>query len=208
MRFIIVIIMFPFLVSPQVKHLFYAVDSLSKYMAVKQYNEINDLYAVDSIYLHAKTQLNGDLSETFLSLTFAAIPYNNVPIRLPVIHLILNFPLMCSADSIYRLKNHNLPARLYFDTPDDNYGDRDKNAHFFGSAFISYSSRVFDLGDLIGYFVEVFEESFEVQNQVDPRDIQANQLGNLFGKIIKKHKNVMPSQILILKTLYQIRMNL
>ena len=208
MKFIIVIILFPFIVSPQVKHLFYAVDSLSKYMAVKQYNEINDLYAVDSIFLNAKDLLNGDLSEAFLSLTFAAVPYNKIPIKLPAIHLILNFPLMCSADSVFKLKNHNLPALLYFDTPDDSYGDIDKNAHFFGSAFISYSSRVFDLGNLIGYFVEVFEESFEVQNQVDPRDIQANQLGNLFGRIIKKHKNVMPSQVLILKTLYQIRMNL
>ena len=208
MKCIIVIILFPFLVSSQVKHLFYAVDSLSKYIAAKEYNQINDLYAVDSIYLHAKAQLKGDLSETFLSLTFAAVPFNNVPIKLPLIHLILNFPLMSSIDSVFKLKNHNLPARLYFDTPYDDYGDRDKNAHFFGSAFISYSSKVIDLGDLIGYFVEVFEESFEVQNQVDPRDIQANQLGNLFGKIIKKHKNVMPSQVLILKTLYQIRMNL
>ncbi|MDR3667573.1 MAG: hypothetical protein P4L35_12085 [Ignavibacteriaceae bacterium] len=208
MKFIIIIILIPFLASPQVKHLFYAVDSLTKYMAVKQYNEINDLYAVDSLYLHAKAQLKGDLSEAFLSLTFAAIPYNNVPIKLPLLHVILNFPLMCSADSIYKIKNHNLPARLFFDTPADTFGDRDKNAHFFGSAFISYSSKVFDLGDLIGYFVEVFEESFEVQNQIDPRDIQANQLGNLFGKIIKKHPNVMPSQVLILKTLYQIRMNL
>jgi hypothetical protein len=120
----------------------------------------------------------------------------------------INFPLISSADSIFKLKDKNLPARLYFDTPEDDFGDRDKNAHFFGSAFISYSSSIVDLGDLIGYFVEVFEESFEVQNQVDPRDIQANQLGNLFGKIIKKHKNVLPSQVLILKTLYQIRMNL
>jgi hypothetical protein len=208
LRFILLIILFPFLVSPQVRHLFYAVDSLSKYLAVKQHNEINDLYAVDSIYLHAKDQLKGDISETFLSLTFAAVPYNNVPIRLPVIHLMLNFPLISSADSIFKLKDHNLPTRLFFDTPEDDFGDKDKIAHFFGSAFISYSSNIVDLGDLIGYFVEVFEESFEVQNQVDPRDIQANQLGKLFGKIVKKHKNVLPSQVLILKSLYHIRMNL
>lgn len=208
MKYTLLIILFPFLVSSQVSHLFYAVDSISKFIAADEYNEINDLYAVDSIYLHAKDQLKGDLSETFLSLTFAAVPYNIVPIRLPVIHLMLNFPLISSADSIFKLKNHNLPALLFFDTPEDNFGDKDKIAHFFGSAFISYSSNIFDLGDLIGYFVEVFEESFEVQNQVDPRDIQANQLGNLFGKIIKKHKNVMPSQVLILKSLYQIRINL
>ena len=152
--------------------------------------------------------MQGDLSETFLSLTFAAIPYNHVPIRFPGIHILWDFPLISSADSIFNLKNNNLPSQLYFDTPNDSYGDIDKNAHFFGSAFISYSSNIFDLGDLIGYFVEVFEESFEVQNQVDPRDIQANQLGKLFGKIIKKHKDVLPSQVLILKSLYQIRINL
>ncbi len=90
--------------------------------------------------------------------------------------------------------------------PDE--GDKDKNAHFFGSAFISYSSNIFDLGDVIGYFVEVFEESFEVQNQVDPRDMEANSLGQIFGRIIKKHKNVLPSQVIILKTLYHIRINL
>jgi hypothetical protein len=207
-KFIIVIILFPFLASPQVKHLFNAVDTISKFIAANEFNEISDIYAVDSLYLHAKHQLKGDLSETFLSLTFAAIPYNNVPIRLPVIHIMINFPLLSSADSIFKLKNHNLPARLFYDTPDDNFGDKDKIAHFFGSAFISYSSSIFDLGDLIGYFVEVFEESFEVQNQIDPRDIQANQLGNIFGRIIKKHKNVMPSQVLILKSLYQIRINL
>jgi hypothetical protein len=208
LKYSLLIILFPFLVSSQVRHLFYDVDSLSKYIASKKYNELNDLYAVDSLYLHAKQQLNNDLSASFLSLTFAAIPYNVVPIRLPVIHLILNFRLLSSADSIFKLKNHNLPSLLFFDTPEDDFGDKDKIAHFFGSAFISYSSNIFDLGDLIGYFVEVFEESFEVQNQIDPRDIQANKLGNLFGKIIKKHKNVLPSQVLILKSLYHIRINL
>jgi hypothetical protein len=208
LKLVLIIILLPVLVFPQVKHLFCAVDSLSKYIAVKKYNELNDLYAVDSIYLHAKDQLKGDLSETLLSLTFATVPYNIVPIRLPVIHIKIYLPLISSADSIFKLKNHNLPTRLYFDSPDGNFGDRDKNAHFFGSAFVSYSSNIFDLGDLIGYFVEVFEESFEAQNKVDPRDMQTNLLGNLFGKIIKKHKNVLPSQVLILKSLYQIRMNL
>ena len=208
MKLVLITILFPFIVLPQVKHLFYAVDSISKYIAVKKYNEINDLYAVDSIYLHAKEQMKDDISETFLSLTFAAVPYNIVPIRLPLFNIKLYLHLISSADSIFKLKNKNLPTKLYFDTPKGDFGDRDKTAHFFGSAFVSYSSNIFDLGNLIGYFVEVFEESFEVQNKVDPRDMQANQLGNLFGKIIKKHKNVLPSQVLILKSLYQIRMNL
>jgi hypothetical protein len=189
-----------------VQHLFYPVDSISKQIAYNNYHTAEDLFAVDSIYIHARNLNKGDIPETFLSLCFAVIPYNKVPIRLPVIHTLVVYRLISSADSIFKLKNKRLPSHLFFDTPKE--GDNDKNAHFFGSAFISYSSNIIDLGDLIGYFVEVFEESFEVQNQIDPRDIQANQLGNLFGKIIKKHNNVLPSQVLILKSLYQIRMNL
>lgn len=206
MRLIFLIILFPFLVRPQVQHLFYPVDSISKQIAYNNYHTAEDLFAVDSIYIHARNLNKGDLPETFLSLCFAVIPYNKVPIRLPVIHTLVVYRLISSADSIFKLKNKRLPSHLFFDTPKE--GDNDKNAHFFGSAFISYSSNIIDLGDLIGYFVEVFEESFEVQNMVDPRDMEANTLGQIFGRIIKKHKNVMPSQVMILKTLYHIRMNL
>jgi hypothetical protein len=182
------------------------VDSISKQIAARQFNETNDLFAVDSIYISARDLNKGDLTETFLSLAFAVIPYNKVPIRLPLIHTLVIFTLISSFDSTFKLKNKNLPSLLFYDTPQE--GDKDKNAHFFGSAFISYSSNIVDLGDLIGYFVEVFEASFEVQNQVDPRDMEANVLGQIFGRIIKKHKNVLPSQVMILKTLYHIRMNL
>jgi hypothetical protein len=208
LRFTFLVILFPILVFPQARHLFNAVDSISKQIAERNYKEINDLFAVDSIYIHARNILDGDNSETFLSLTFAAIPYNNVPIRIPLINTLVNIRLICSVDSIYKLKNKKLPSRLFFDTPGGSFGDKDKIAHFFGSAFLSYSTNLFDLADLFGYFVEVFEESFEVQNKVDPRDMEANSLGQLFGQIIKKNKNVMPSQILILKTLYQVRINL
>jgi len=186
--------------------LFYAVDSISKQIASRQLYDTEDLFAVDSMFIHARDLNKGDIPETFLSLCFAVIPYNKVPIRAPLIHTLIVFPLISSVDSIFRLKNKKLPSHLFFDTPKE--GDNDKNAHFFGSAFISYSSNILDLGDLIGYFVEVFEESFEVQNQVDPRDMEANVLGQTFGRIIKKHKAVLPSQVMILKTLYHIRMNL
>jgi hypothetical protein len=205
-RFIILIILFPFLVKPQVQHLFYAVDSISKQIAYNDYNVTEDLFKVDSMYIHARDLNKDDLPETFLSLCFAVIPYNKVPIRLPVIHILVVYRLPSSVDSIFRLKNKQLPSNLFFDTPRE--GDKDKNAHFFGSAFISYSSNIFDLGDVIGYFVEVFEASFEVQNEVDPRDMEANTLGQIFGRIIKTHKNVLPSQVMILKTLYHIRINL
>jgi len=83
----------------------------------------------------------------------------------------------------------------------NNYGDKDKLAHFFGSAFLSYSSNYFDLGNAIGYLVEVFEESFKVQSSIDERDLITNKLGNLFGTVLKQNKNILPSQIIILRTL-------
>ena len=67
--------------------------------------------------------------------------------------------------------------------PEIDYGDKDKLAHFFGSAFLSYESTIFDLGKLIGYFVEAFEESFKVQSTVDLRDLDVNEYGRLFGTL-------------------------
>jgi hypothetical protein len=146
-------------------------------------------------------QENFDYSEALLALTFAAIPYREVPIQIPVIKLTLNYPLISASDSIFNLKNENVPENLFYDTPQDKYGDKDKLAHFFGSAYISFSSHIFDLGNPIGYFVEVFEESFKVQSTIDERDLITNELGNLFGKLLKKNKNIFPSQVLILRTL-------
>ncbi len=117
MRLLILFILFPFLAIPQVQHLFYAVDSISKQIASRQLDVENDLFAVDSIYLHARDLNKGDLPETFLSLTFAVIPYNKVPIRVPLIHTLLIYRLISSADSIFKLKNKRLPSKLYFDTP-------------------------------------------------------------------------------------------
>ena len=110
-------------------------------------------------------------------------------------------------DSLFNLKNKYLPKYIFWDTPQNDFGDKDKLSHFFGSAFISYSSNIFDFVDLIGYFVEVFEENFKLQSTIDKRDMMANTLGNIFGKMLKENKNILPSQILITRTLSHFRFN-
>lgn len=203
--FICITLILASIVPAQQSQLSKAVNSISEFIASEEFVEIRkssgDLSAVDSIYLKAFEINCNDYGETLLSLMFATVPYREVPIVLPVINTIVYYPLISADEDIFNKKNNNLPRYLFLDTPDNNYGDLDKLAHFFGSAFLSYESNIFDLGELIGYFVEAFEENFKVQSSVDYRDIDVNYYGRLFGKLLKENKNLLPSQILLLRSI-------
>ena len=209
---LILFISVAFLSFPQQSKLSKSVNFISEYIASRSFltlkKEIGDLKTVDSIFIQSCNHSNKDFSEALLALTFATVPYKEVPIQIPLLKVIVNYPLISASDSIFLLKNENLPRYIFFDSPADNYGDKDKLAHFFGSAYISYASNIFDLGDPIGYFVEVFEESFKVQSTIDERDLITNNLGNTFGKLLKQNKNILPSQIIILRTLSNFSYNI
>jgi len=169
---------------------------------------VGDLAAADSIFVEAITFTNGNLSNALLALMFATVPYREVPIQIPLINTIVNYPLTSADEETFLKKNENLPRYLFFDSPQNDYGDKDKLAHFFGSAFLSYESNIFDLGKLIGYFVEAFEESFKVQSNVDLRDLDVNDYGRLFGNFLKDDKQILPSQIFLLRSLRFFRVTL
>ena len=189
---------------PQQSKLSKGVNYISSFIASEHFEELkatqNDLALADSIFRRAVNFYDYDIDEALLALTFACVPYNKIPIVIPLLHVTVYYPLTSADDSTYKLKNDNLPRYFFYDTPNNNYGDKDKLAHFFGSAYISYSSNIFDLGDLIGYFVENFEETFKVQSSIDERDLRTNKLGNIFGKILKKNEKALPSQVLIVPT--------
>jgi hypothetical protein len=203
--FICIILILTTTLSAQQSKLSRAVNSISEYIASENFillkKKYGDLIAVDSIYKFALQANNHDYSETLLSLTFATVPNRQVPIQTPLLKIQLNYPLISAEEEIFYRKNKNLPRYLFIDTPLNEYADLDKLAHFFGSAFLSYSLNIFDLGGLIGYFVEVFEENFKVQSKIDLRDIEVNYFGRIYGKILKKNKNTLPSQILLLRSL-------
>jgi hypothetical protein len=192
-------------IFPQQSKLSKTVNYLSDFIASDYFVELketnSDLALVDSIYLRATAFTKKDYGEALLAITFTTIPYNKVPIVVPLIKEIIYYPLVSAEDSIYNLKNKNLPRFLFFDTPNTKQGDIDKLAHFFGNAFISYSENIFDLSSLIGYFVESFEESFKVQSKIDYRDLDVNWYGDLFGKLLKDNKKLLPSQIMLLRSL-------
>lgn len=182
------------------------VNSISEYIAAFEYcNDENDLQIVDSVFNYALRITNNDAPEALLALTFACIPYREVPIQIPLIGSIVNYPLISADEKTFLKKNEKLPRYLFFDSPQNDYGDKDKCAHFFGSAYLMNGSSIFDLGNLIGYFVEVFEAEFKVQSSIDVRDMQTNKLGQIFGSLLRKNDRVRPSHVLIQPTLFYIR---
>ncbi len=190
---------------PQQSKLSKAVNYLSGFIASEYFNELksnnSDLALVDTIYLRAINYFEGDYSESLLALTFTTVPYNEVPIVSPILKNVFYYPLTSASDSIFLKKNEQLPRYLFYDSPANEHGDVDKQTHFYGSAFISYSITLFDLGNLIGYFVEAFEEDFKVQSVMDKRDMDVNWYGKLFGEALDIEPNTLPSQVMVIRSL-------
>lgn len=194
---------------PQQSIISKGVNYLSEFIASDYYLELrktnNDLALVDSIYCRAIEFYKQDYQEALLALTFTTIPYQKVPLVIPFIKLRIYYPLISASDSIANLKNQNLPSRLFYDSPDNDYGDKDKLAHFFGNAFIGYAENVLKLADVFGYFVEAFEEDFKAQSEVDFRDVDVNWYGVLFGDMLETNKDILPSQIMIIRSIRYLR---
>lgn len=202
--FILLNFLFVFNLYAQQSKISKSVNLISEFIASEEFVTLKStkghLASVDSIYKYALKINNFDYNETLLSLMFATIPYRKVPIQFPLLNLILYYPLISADEKTFYKKNQNLPRYFFYDSPNNDYGDLDKLAHFFGSAFLSYSSNIFDIGFLIGYFVEVFEEIFKVQSTIDYRDIDVNFYGNLFGKLLQNNNVILPSQIILFRT--------
>ncbi|MGE5402075.1 MAG: hypothetical protein ACM3S2_16885 [Ignavibacteriales bacterium] len=201
LRYILIIFLFPACLNAQVTKLGHAVDSLSRFIASDYFKGLkantNDLALTDTLYNRALQFWDNDIQDALLSLTFATVPYKYIPMVLPLIKLRINVPIFSANDSVFALKNKHLPKELFYNSPQDQFGDQDKLAHFFGSAYLGYISRIFDFTKIIGIFVEDFEKAFYVQSAVDPRDLAADELGEFFGKALRKNKNLSPSGTLV-----------
>lgn len=166
-------------------------------------NTCDDLSLVDSIYLKALEISGCDISENLLALTFATLPFDKMVVGIPVFNSTANLQLQEVDSILFKTKNANLPAQFFFDSPPN--GDRDKSAHFFGNAFLSYNISVFNISKILGIFVELFEESFLVSGGLDSRDLTVNYLGEFFGKMLNKNNKLLPSEVLSLYSLMHIK---
>lgn len=179
--------------------LFYLSDYISSENFVKYKIKNNDLALVDSLFTQGLKFFDGNISEALLCLTFTCLPFNHIEIKF--FNSKLRLPLPSPPKKVFDLRLNNLPAHLFFNSPQNDFGDKDKLSHFFGNAFLRYNFSPFNFSKFMGIFVETTEQNFFANGGFDYRDLIANHLGELFAEMLKKDKNAKPSKALLI---YQI----
>ncbi len=150
---------------------------------------------LDSIFNYSLELSNGNISDALLFCSVGTVPYSDFSIKIPL----LNFPIKVFifnqiSELDFEKMIRNLPRKIFVDSPQDDFGDKDKITHIFSSAFWSYvinENAAYALSTLI----EHFEEGFKIQSIVDKRDLAANQIGIKFGSILTE-RLIMPSEII------------
>ncbi len=186
--------------------LFYITDYIASQEFIDLKATNSDLQLVDSIYEKALHFFEGDYSETFLCLTFATIPFEHIKFRLPVVGSQINIPLPSPRKSKFEARTKNLPKNLFIDSPQNDFGDKDKLSHFFGNAFLSYNFGWFNFSKFMGIFVEKVEDGFFIEGQYDIKDLIINNYGEAFGKAVKNNPDIKPSNILKIYELKYLRL--
>ena len=174
------------------------VNYISKIIAEQKYSSktYNDHELLNLIYTDALNYYNGDISEALLALTFATLPFNKMPVTIPLLDLKLDLRLPSVNQKLFETKRDNIPGNIFFDSPNSRYGDKDKIAHFFGNAFLAYNVSLFNLSKFLGFIVEMFESVFKVSGMIDYRDLAANNLGEFFGNSLRNNENLKVSDFL------------
>ena len=174
------------------------VKYISVIIAEQKYSpkKYNDHEILNLIYEDALKYYDGDISETLLALTFATLPFNKMPLTIPLVNLKLDLRLPSVDQKLFELKRDNIPGKIFFDSPITLYGDKDKISHFFGNAFLAYNVSLFNLSKFLGFIVEMFESVFKVSGMIDYRDLVANNLGEYFGHSLRINENLKVSDFL------------
>ena len=183
--------------------------SLSYFIASEEFKKLsetkNDFELIDSLFLRSVEFFEMNYSDALLAISFATLPFKNMPLKAPVFNFRISIPLPSVSDSVFHVKVDHLPKNVFYDTPAGAFGDKDKLAHFFGNAFLSYNFNLVDIAGFAGIFVELFEESFKVAGGMSSRDLTANVLGEVFGNALQNNKSILPSQVLKLYLLTELK---
>lgn len=158
--------------------------------------KLGDLLAVNEIYRRALEVTDGDVTEALFISTLATMEHRKVEMRIPLLGISIYLPLTSEAESTFRTRVSQLPSHFYADSPRGEAGDRDKLQHFFGSAFLAYSSRSRGLANLVGDFVEWAEDELIIDGASDARDQRANLQGIEFGLALGDWPLALPTEFL------------
>ncbi len=86
------------------------------------------------------------------------------------------------------------PLTIFPDSPPDEFGDKDKLQHFFGSAFLAYLFGSSAPAERVGDFIEWGEDAFVVDGSYDLRDLEANGRGRRFAARLREDREALPSR--------------
>ena len=198
--FILIFAVTPSRLLPQSSTTGKNVVGLTKYIAGSESfmapHKVSEIDLVDSIYLNALRITGGQISSALAACTWTCLTVRSATIISPIFRTPFVIPFISAEDSIFREKNRRLPKYLFPDTPTSSFGDVDKLAHFFGTAYIEFNSFIPGVTEFFGWFIEVFEESFKLDSKISYRDIKVNSLGIKFGNGLKKKNDLLPSEFL------------
>lgn len=156
-----------------------------------------DLRAVDAIYQKSLRVAEFNVGRGLLIAMMAVLEHQQIHVRMPIVKSV-ELPLSFEDDTLFAQRVRSLPKSLYPDSPDSEYGDKDKLQHFFASAYLAYASESTDIARGAGNVVEWGEAKFIVGGADDPRDKRANKQGESFGRDLLIVKNLLPSDYLSL----------
>ena len=162
------------------------------------HNRTDELKDTDLIFLKGMELSNKNPGSALLAISIAVLNRRDIKPSFPLFGVIkLPLPSEDSADAAARI--NKLPRYFFEDSPQDKFGDSDKLAHFFGSAYLTYETGSKKVPDAIGTLVEQGEVAFKLDVAEDPRDVFANRLGQLFGEALSEGRAVLPSDYLSAK---------
>ncbi len=151
-----------------------------------------DIPAVDSIFAMALCVNDADIASAFLSAAIGCFDHKIIYVKTPFTNLPI--PLSFEPDSEFTAKWKNLPSHIFHDSPVE--GDKDKLQHFFGSAYIEWSTNSHTLASGVGDCIELLEPPLIVGGANDPRDKRANRAGIAFALLLQKYPMLPPSVVL------------
>lgn len=198
MKIILILFLFISEINSQVKDIFEFGSKINDYIA-SSFDKSNDkelnINQMDSIFSFALSIADSNIADALLFCSIGTMTYPVFKIKLPYLNFFIPFSVFTEYDlEKMKKKEENLPHKLFEDSPDTKFGDKDKVVHFFTFAYFSYLFG-YSFAVHIGSFVEKFEESFKIDGKVDERDLKINELGAKFGQELN-YKIIFPSFIL------------
>ncbi len=170
---------------------------LKRYLRNERFFELRKFYddtlAVDAIFDRAMLIADGNVKYALLIATFAVMDHQHLGLKLPLIGSVY-IPLTFENELLFRLRRAHLPKKILNDNKRSS--DKDKLQHFFGSAFIAYTTNSNSFAEMIGDLFEIGEDRFVLGGKDDQRDKQANEKGREFGLQLLRDENILPSDVL------------